>query len=120
MELESKVLCQEGWTWGTWLAQPVKRLTLAHVMISRFVGSSPASSSVLTARSLEPVSDSVSPSLSASPTRALIPSVSKINKHLKKKKKDGQKMIRTEDLGFWLADGVQPNRASYSSLGLCR
>ena len=36
---------------------------LVQVLISRFVGSSPASGSVLTARSLEPVSDSVSPSL---------------------------------------------------------
>uniref|UniRef100_A0A667IX21 Ig-like domain-containing protein n=1 Tax=Lynx canadensis TaxID=61383 RepID=A0A667IX21_LYNCA len=36
-------------------------------MISRSVSSSPPSGSVLTARSLEPVSDSVSPSLSAPP-----------------------------------------------------
>ena len=39
--------------------------TLAQVVISRCVGSSPASGSVLTARSLEPASDSGSPSLSA-------------------------------------------------------
>ena len=58
-------------TRGTWVAQSVKRWTLAQDMISRFVGSS------LTARSLEPALDSVSPSLS------------KLNKHLKiKKKKD--------------------------------
>ena len=38
--------------------------TLARVMISWFVGSSPISGSVLTAQSLEPASDSVSPSLS--------------------------------------------------------
>ena len=62
---------------GTWVAQSVKRPTSAQVMISRSVSSSPASGSVLTARSLEPVSDSVSPSL-------LLPcscsvSVSKIN-----------------------------------------
>ena len=50
---------------GAWVAQSVKRLTLAEVMISRFVGSSPMSGSVLTARSLEPASYSVSPSLSA-------------------------------------------------------
>ena len=37
--------------------------TSAQVMISQFVGSSPAS--VLTAQSLDPASDSVSPSLSA-------------------------------------------------------
>ena len=36
-------------------------------MIPQFVGSSLASGSVLTAQSLEPVSDSVSPSLSAPP-----------------------------------------------------
>ena len=48
---------------GAWVAQSVKRLTSAQVMISRSVSSSPASGSVLTAQSLEPVSDSVSPSL---------------------------------------------------------
>ena len=46
------------------MAHLVKRPTLAQVMISRFVGSSPESGSVLAARGLEPVSDSVSPSLS--------------------------------------------------------
>ena len=52
--------------WGPRVAQLVKRpTTSAQVMISRFVGSSPASGSVLTARSLEPASDSLSPSLSA-------------------------------------------------------
>ena len=61
-----------GWNWsyrGAWVAQSVERPTSAQVTISRFVGSSPApaSGSVLTAQSLEPVSDSVSPSLSASP-----------------------------------------------------
>ena len=40
-------------------------------MISRFVGSSPASSSVLTARSLEPALDSVSLALSAPPLLVL-------------------------------------------------
>ena len=49
----------------TWVAQSVNRLTLAQVMISQFMGSSPTSGSVLTAQSLEPASDSVSPSLSA-------------------------------------------------------
>ena len=47
--------------------QPVERPTSAQVMVSRFVGSSPASGSALTAGSLEPASDSVSPSLSAPP-----------------------------------------------------
>ena len=48
---------------GAWVAQSVKRPTSAQVMISWFMGSNPASGSVLTAQSLEPVSDSVSPSL---------------------------------------------------------
>ena len=47
------------------MVQSVERPTSAQVMISQFVSSSPASGSVLTAQSLEPVSDSVSPSLSA-------------------------------------------------------
>ena len=50
------------------MAQSVKRPTSAQVMISWFVGSSPASGSLLTAQSLEPASnDSVSPFLSAAP-----------------------------------------------------
>ena len=48
---------------GAWVAQSVKRPTSAQVVISWSVSLSPASGSVLTARSLEPVSDSVSPSL---------------------------------------------------------
>ena len=52
---------------GTWVAPSVKRLTSAQVMISRFLSSSPTSGSELTAQSLEPASDSVSPSLSAPP-----------------------------------------------------
>ena len=47
------------------MAQLVKRLTVAQVMISQFVSSSPTLGSVLPAQSLEPASDSVSPSLSA-------------------------------------------------------
>ena len=53
------------------MAQSVKRPTLAQVLISRFMGSSTMSGSVLTAQSLEPASDSVSLSLSPSPARAL-------------------------------------------------
>ena len=53
------------------MAQSVKHPTSAQVMISRFVGSSPTSGSGLTAQSLEPVSDSVSPSLSAPPLLAV-------------------------------------------------
>ena len=68
---------------GTWVAQSVKHPTSAQVMISWFVSLSPASGSVLTAQSPEPVSDSVSPSLSAPPslTLSLCLSLSKINKH---------------------------------------
>ena len=51
--------------WGAWVAQSVKPLTLAQVMILWSMGRSPTSGSVLTAQSLEPASDSVSP-LSAS------------------------------------------------------
>ena len=53
------------------MAQSVERPTSAQVMVSRSVGSSPASGSVLAAQSLEPASDSVSPSLSAPPLLAL-------------------------------------------------
>ena len=60
MKLEIKVQKRppEGCLGGS-----VKHLTLAQVMISQFESSSPTSGSVLTAQSLEPVSDSVSPSL---------------------------------------------------------
>ena len=47
------------------MAQSVKHPTSAQVMISQSVGSSPASGSVLTVQSLDPASDSVSPSVSA-------------------------------------------------------
>ena len=50
-----------------WVAQSVKRLTLAPFLISQFMGPSPMSGSVLTAQSLEPALDFVSPSLSALP-----------------------------------------------------
>ena len=58
------------------MAQSVERPTLAQVMISGFVSSSPTSGYVLTAQSLEPASDSVSPSLSASPLLVLCLSLS--------------------------------------------
>ena len=61
---------------GAWVAQSVKRPTSAQVMISRSVSLSPASGSVLTAQSLEPVSDSASPSLSAPPPFMLCLSLS--------------------------------------------
>ena len=61
---------------GAWAAQPVKRPTSAQVMISQSMSSSPASGSVLTAQSLEPASDSVSPSLSDPPPFMLCLSLS--------------------------------------------
>ena len=48
---------------GIWVAQLVKRLTLAQVMILRSVGSNPVSGSELTAQSLESASNPVSSSL---------------------------------------------------------
>ena len=53
------------------MAQLVERPTSAQVMISHSVSSSPESGFVLTALSLEPASDSVSPSLSAPPPLVL-------------------------------------------------
>ena len=66
------------------MVQSAKCQTSAQVMISQFVGSGPALGSVLTAQSLEPASDSVARSLSASPLLMLCLSLSKINKTLKK------------------------------------
>ena len=67
---------------GAWVAQSVGDPTLAQVMISQFVRSSPVSGSLLTAQSLEPALDSVSPSLSALPPLTLC--LSKINNVEKK------------------------------------
>ena len=64
---KKKKLIQRDDQRGAWVAQLVKHPTSAQVVISRFMGSSPTSGSVLTAQSPEPVSDSVSPSLSAPP-----------------------------------------------------
>ena len=61
---------------GAWVVQSVERPTSAQVMISLSVSSSPASGSVLTAQSLEPASDSVSPSLSDPPPFMLCLSLS--------------------------------------------
>ena len=61
---------------GTWVARSVKQPTSAQVVVSPFVSSSPVSGSVLTAQSLEPASDSVSPSLSAPPLLMLCLSLS--------------------------------------------
>ena len=62
------------------LGGSVECLTVAQVMIPRFVGSSPASGSVLIAQSLETDSDSVSPSLVLPLPRSHTLSVSLKNK----------------------------------------
>ena len=59
-----------------WVAQLVEHLTSAQVMISWLLSSSPVWGSVLIAQSLEPASDSVSPSLSAPPLLVCTPSLS--------------------------------------------
>ena len=62
---------------GIWVAHSVKHLTLAQVMISQFVSPSPTLSSVLTAQSLKPASDSLSVSFCPLPQPPpLVPSVS--------------------------------------------
>ena len=66
------------------MAQSVKRWTLAQVMISRFLGLGPTSGSVLTAQSLEPPSDSASPSPSAPPQLTLCVSLPLKNKNIKR------------------------------------
>ena len=68
---------------GDWVAQSTECPTSAQVMISPSVSSGPMLGSVLTAQSLEPASDSASPSLSA-PPRSRSDSVSLKNKHLLK------------------------------------
>ena len=52
---------------GARVAPSAKHPTSAQVVMSRSVGSSPASGSVLTAQGMDPASDSVSPCLSAPP-----------------------------------------------------
>ena len=71
--LSSKSVVQNRRDRGTWVAQSVGHLTLAQVMISWFLSSSPKSGSVLTAQSLEPASDFVSLTLSAPPPLILCP-----------------------------------------------
>ena len=82
------------------MARPIKRPTLAQVTISHFMSSKPASGSVLTAWSLEPASDPVSPSLSAPPRLTLCLFLSKINEQ--KKKKEERKVGRKE-IGRWVS-----------------
>ena len=61
---------EEG-TGAPGVAQSVKRLTLAQIVILWFVDSSPTLGPVLIAQGLEPASDPVSPCLCSSPTHAL-------------------------------------------------
>ena len=72
----NKHFCKKRKKRDTWVAQLVKQRTSAQVMISPFVSLSPTPGPVLTAQSLEPVSDSVSPTLSASPLLVLFLSLS--------------------------------------------
>ena len=71
---------ESDWVEGAWVAQSFKRLTSAQVMISQLVSSSPTFGSVLTAQSLEPALDSMSPSFSAPLPLTLCLFLSK-NKH---------------------------------------
>ena len=66
--------------WGAWVAQSVRHPTSPQVVILWLVGSSPTLGSVLTAQSLEPVWDSVSPSLSDPPLLMLCLSLPLNNK----------------------------------------
>ena len=70
----------------------VQRPTSAQVMISQFMSTSPVLGSVLTAQSLEPASDPVSPSLSAPPPLALRLSLSLKKKQMLKRKKKKNKI----------------------------
>ena len=90
--------------------------TLAQVTILRFVSSNPASGSVPTAQSLEPASDSGSPSLSfcPSPTHALCLSLSlSLSKtHKPKQKRENIIKILTgcEKLDKFSSEGVLKNK----------
>ena len=83
--------------WGAWVAQSTERPTSAQVTISWSMSSSPASGSVLTARSLEPASDSLSPSLSAPPPLVLCLSLSL---SLSKTDKDYKKFFKNASLNL--------------------
>ena len=51
-ELKNKQTNQQKTLWGSWVAQSVKHQTLAQVMISQLMSSSPTAGPVLTAQSL--------------------------------------------------------------------
>ena len=96
------------------MAQSVKCLISAQVMISHFVSLSPASGSVLTAQSLEPASDSVSPSLSAPPPLMLALSLSlspsNINKNIKKIQRQCWETENMQIISslYWRENNCQP------------
>ena len=85
---------------GTWVAPSVEHLTSAQVLIARFVSSSPTSDSVLTAQSLEPVLDSVSPTLSAPSLLTLCLCLSQKQINIKKlfKKMGGPELLPNQSL----------------------
>ena len=74
--LEKKMHLRNKNYQGAWVVQSVEHLSLAQVTISWFMSMSPTSVSVLTAWSLGPAWDSVSPSLSAPPPLELCLSLS--------------------------------------------
>ena len=78
---------------GAWVAQSVKRLTSAQVMISQFVGSSPTLGSALTAQVWSLLWIVYLP-LSLSLPHSCSVSLSKINKTLKKFKKPTKSSIK--------------------------
>ena len=92
---------------GSWVAQSVKHLTSPQVMISHNMGWSPTSGSVLTALSLEPALESVSPSPSPSAPPLLTLNLSLFSKKEKKRN------IKTKFLkinffgGAWVAQLVE-------------
>ena len=71
---------------GAWVVQSIEHLTSAQVTISLFLSLSPTSGSVLTAQSLEPPWDSMSPFFSAPPLLLLCLSQSLKNEETLKKK----------------------------------
>ena len=75
---------------GAWVAQSVKRLTSAQVMILMACGFEPTSGSVLTAQSLEPALDSCLP-LSLPLSQLCSVSLSLKNKHCIKIKDKNRK-----------------------------
>ena len=96
------------------MAQSVKRLTSTQVMISWFVSSSPGLGSVLTAQSLGPASDSVSPSLSAPPPLCSVSlCLSKINKCKKKFKRKNMERISRSLLKSFSVMVVETERKEY-------